>query len=127
MAVITAIKLKISGVEVRAPKIGGINRKPEKVWSKNTGRTATAQMQGTILAVKKTLSITWPPLTQEEQELIESLVSNPEASFTTIEVTRPNGTVESFECYFGTPSFEEWKLIGGVWRSTNNKVDAIER
>ena len=127
MAVITAIKLKIGGVQVRAPKIGGITRKPEKVWSKNTGRTATARMQGTILAVKKTLSFSWPPLTQEEQELIESLVSNPGVSFTTVEITRPNGSTETLECYFGTPSFEEWHQIGGQWMCKNGKVDAIER
>lgn len=127
MAVITAIELKIGGVKVRAPKIGGITRKSEKVWSKNTGRTATARMQGTILAVKKTLSISWPALTQAEQELIESVVSDTNAAFTTLEITRPNGDTESFECYFGTPSFNEWDWIGGQWMCVNGKVDAIER
>lgn len=127
MAAITAIKLKINGTEVRAPKVGGISRKSEKIWSKNTGRTATARMQGTIIAIKKTLSISWPALTQAEQELIESQISNVNQPFSTIEITRPNGVIESIECYFGTPSFEEWKLIGGQWRCENGKVDAIER
>lgn len=127
MAVITAIELKINGTKVKAPKIGGISRKTEKVWSANTGRTATGTMVGTILTIKKTLSISWPPLTQEEQELIESLVSNVEMPFTTLEITRPDGTEERIECYFGTPSFEEWDLIGGQWRCENGKVDAIER
>ena len=119
MAVINAIELKIGGVKVRAPKIGGITRKSEKVWS--------ARMQGTILAVKKTLSISWPALTQAEQELIESVVSDTNAAFTTLEITRPNGDTESFECYFGTPSFNEWDWIGGQWMCVNGKVDAIER
>ena len=125
--VITAIKLKINGIEVKAPKIGGITRKSEKVWSKNTGRSATGRMQGTILSIKRTLSISWPPMTQGEQELIESVVSNTKIPFATLEITRPNGNVESIECYFGTPSFDEWDLIGGIWRCTNGKVDAIER
>lgn len=128
MAVITAIKLKIKGVQVPAPKApGGISRKSEKVWSNNTGRTASGKMQGTILTIKKTLSISWPPLTQVEQELIESLISNKALPFTTLEITRPNGSIETVEVYFGTPSFEEWDLIGGEWKCTGGKVDAIER
>lgn len=127
MAVITAIELKINGVKVKAPKIGGISRKSEKVWSKNTGRTATARMQGTIIAIKKTLSISWPPMTQEEQEVIESQISNQAVPFSTLELTKPNGEIETIECYFGTPSFEEWDQIGGQWRCKNGKVDAIER
>lgn len=127
MAVLTAIELKINGTKVSAPKIGGITRKSEKVWSKNTGRSASAKMQGTIIAIKKTLSISWPPLTQDEQELIESLISNTDLPFTTLAVTKPDGSTESIECYFGTPSFDEWDFIGGKWRCTNGKVDAIER
>lgn len=125
--VITAIELKINGTKVKAPKVGGITRKSEKVWSKNTGRTASGRMQGTILTIKKTLSISWPPLTQEEQEIIESVVSNVNVPFTYLEITRPDGNMETIECYFGTPTFEEWDLIGGQWRCTNGKVDAIER
>lgn len=127
MAVLTAIELKINGTKVVAPKIGGISRKSEKVWSKNTGRSASAKMQGTIIAIKKTLSISWPPLTQDELELIESLVSDSDLPFTTLTVTQPDGSTESIECYFGTPSFDEWDYIGGQWRCTNGKVDAIER
>ena len=127
MAVITAIKLKINGTLVRSPKTGGITRKSEKVWSKNTGRTTSGRMQGTIVAIKKTISISWPPLTQAEQELIESLVSNKNLPFATLEITRPDGSTESIECYFGTPSFEEWDMVGGQWKCVNGKVDAIER
>lgn len=124
---ITAIELRINGVKVKAPKIGGITRKPEKVWSSNTGRTASTRMVGTILGIKKTLSISWPPLTQAEKDLIEALVSNASTPFVPVEYTQPDGTTETVECYFGTPSFKEWDLIGGQWRCTDGKVDAIER
>lgn len=127
MAVITAIELKINGVKVRAPLVGGMTRKPEKVWSKNTGRTATSRMQGTILSIKRNISITWPPLTQAEQELIEAQISNVSLPFTTLEIKKPDGSWESIECYFGTPSFDQWDLIGGQWMCTDGKVDAIER
>ena len=125
--IIHAIEMQIDDVFVPAPKIGGMNRKLEKVWSKNTGRTASAKMQGTIKAVKYTYSIEWPPLTQAQQELIEGLVSDITKPFRTLKIRRPDGFVQELECYFGTPTFSEWEMIGGTWRCTNAKVDAIER
>ena len=125
--IIHAIEMQIDDVFVPAPKIGGMTRKLEKVWSKNTGRSASAKMQGTIKAVKYTYSIEWPPLTQDQQELIEGLVSDITKPFRTLRIRRPDGFVQELECYFGTPTFSEWEMIGGIWRCTNAKVDAIER
>lgn len=127
MATVTAIALYIGGTEVKAPKVGGLTYKAEKVWSNNTGRTASGKMVGTIKCIKRTLSIAWPPLTQTEKELIESLVSDESAPFTTIRWIEPDGSSTSMECYFGTPSFTQWDYIGGIWRCTDGKVDAIER
>lgn len=127
MMAITAIELKINGVKVKAPKIGGITRKPEKVWSSNTGRTASTRMVGTIRGIKRTLSISWPPLTLAEEEQIEDLVSDISAPFVPVEYTKPDGSTVKVECYFGTPSFKEWDYIGGQWMCTDGKVDAIER
>lgn len=124
---LTAITLKINGVQVKAPKVGGITRKPEKIWSSNTGRAASTRMVGTIKGIKKTLSIAWPPMTQEERDLIEEQISNVSKPFVPVEITEPDGSVMTFECYFGTPSFKEWDLIGGQWCCTDGKVDAIER
>ena len=121
------ITVSIDGVQIPAPKIGGITSKTEKVWSKNTGRTASARMQGTIIAVKRTYSLEWPPLTQYEQELIEGLVSDKTKPFRILGIRRPDGSIREMECYFGTPSFTEWDQIGGQWRCVNGKVDAIER
>lgn len=121
------IEMSIDDVMIPVPKISGMTRKPEKVWSKNTGRTASARMQGTIKAIKITYSMEWPPLTQHEEELIEGLVSDIAHPFRMLKMKRPDGSVMEMECYFGTPSFTEWELIGGQWRCVNGKVDAIER
>ena len=121
------IELEIDGVRVRSPKVGGITRKAEKIWSSNTGRTASGKMQGTITAIKVTYSIEWPPLTQAEQERIETVISNPSKPFVPIRIRRPNGRIQETECYFGTPSFGEWDWINGQWMCTGAKVDAIER
>jgi len=124
---LTAITLKINGVRVKAPKVGGITRKSEKVWSSNTGRAASTKMVGTIRGIKKTLSISWPPLTKAERDLIEAQISNASRPFVPVEIMEPDGSVQTFECYFGTPSFKEWDLVGGQWRCVDGKVDAIER
>ena len=119
------IKLEIDGVIIRSPS--SFTRKREPIWSKNTGRTASQRMQGTIKAIKETYSIKWPPLTQWDQELIESLVSNQGKPFHKLKVTRPDGSVKEMECYFGTPSFTEWVWLNGQWMATDATVDAIER
>ena len=121
------IEMSIDGVVVPSPKVDGISRKSEKIWSKNTGRTASGKMQGTIIGVKNTYSIAWPPLTQEDQELIESLVSDKAVPFHKLRVRRPDGSIWEMECYFGTPSFTEWTMLAGRWYCSDAKVDAIER
>lgn len=121
------IDLEIDDIKVRSPLVGGMTRKTEKIWSKNTGRTASQRMQGTIKATKTTYSIKWPPLAQYEQELIESLVSDKDKPFHTLRVRRPDGSVWEIECYFGTPSFTEWVWIDGQWKDNGATVDAIER
>ena len=121
------IEMTIDDVVIPAAKISGMTKKSEKIWSKNTGRTASLKMQGTIKGIKRTYSLKWPPLTQEEQDLIESLVSNALMPFHILKVRRPDGSVWEMECYFGTPSYTEWNLIGGVWKCTDATVDAIER
>lgn len=121
------IELEIDGVKVKSPLVGGMTRKAEPIWSKNTGRTASQRMQGTIKAIKTTYSIKWPPLSQYEQELIESLVSDKDKPFHVLRVRRPDGSIWEMECYFGTPSFTEWVWIDGEWKDNGATVDAIER
>lgn len=121
------VELEIGGVRVRSPKIGGITEKPERIWSKNTGRTGTQKMRGTVLDVKCTYAIEWPALTKPEKDLIKKLVSDKSKPFTTIRVREPDGSVWEMECYFGTPSFPEWEWLNGQWMCVGAKVDAIER
>lgn len=121
------IEMTIDDIVVPAAKINGMKKKSEKIWSKNTGRAASLKMQGTIKGIKYTYSLKWPPLTQAEQDLIESLVSNAAVPFHMLRVRRPDGSILEIECYFGTPSYTEWDLIGGVWKCTDATVDAIER
>ena len=121
------IEMEIDGRIVRSPKVGGLTKKLEKVWSKNTGRSSSGRMQGTIKTIKRTYSIDWPPLTYDEQWLIESLINDAKKPFHTLKLRYPDGHIMELECYFGTPTFKEWEWLGGQWRCTEAKVDAIER
>ena len=80
------IELEFDGVRVKSPAVGGITRKPEKIWSKNTGRSASQQMQGTIKAIKYTYTFKWPPLSQYEKEVIERIVSDKDKPFHIIRI-----------------------------------------
>jgi hypothetical protein len=121
------IEMTIDDIPVPAAKIGGMTGKPEKIWSKNTSRTASLKMQGTIKGIKWTYSLKWPPLTQAEQELIDSLVSDATKPYHILKMRRPDGSLREMECYFGTPTYTEWAMIGGTWKCTDAAVDAIER
>lgn len=121
------IELEFDGVRVKSPAVGGITRKPEKIWSKNTGRSASQQMQGTIKAIKYTYTFKWPPLSQYEKEVIEGIVSDKDKPFHIIRIRNPDGSVEKVECYFGTPTFTEWVWLDGQWKASGATVDAIER
>lgn len=127
MANLAVIELYINDVKVKAPKVGGVSYKPEKVWSTNTGRTASGKMVGTIKCIIRTLAITWGALTEAEKDLIETQVSNVNLPFTTLRMKLADGSELNMECYFGTPTFEGYDRIGGSWRYTSGKVEGIER
>lgn len=62
--------LKVGDVVLPAPDL--ISTTDEIIWSSNTGRTADATMVGDILAEKKTLSITWGILKEEQYLVIKN-------------------------------------------------------
>lgn len=128
MPLLTASKLTVDGVALPAPKApGGMKIKEEKIWSKNTGRTAAATMIGTILAIKRTVEISWPPLTVEQVSSIEAAVSNRSRPFSLFAYTDQTGTRHTMNVYFGTPSYTCFNWISGQWKVTDVTVSAIEQ
>lgn len=119
--------LTIDGVAMPAPKVGGMKIKPEKIWSANTKRTADTTMVGTILSIKTTVDLAWPPLTVEQVKAIESVVSNAEKPFVRMSFTDQTGQVHEMEVYFGTPAYSTFDWINGQWMVTDAAVSGIER
>ena len=109
------------------PAEEGVTVSSEKIWSQDTGRTSSGKMVGTIIGIKKTISIKWPPLTPSEVDTIESAVSDVNNPFTSLKYTDINGKTVTKEVYFGTPTgtWDSWE--NGRQYVTDYTVNAIER
>ena len=127
MPLLTVSDLTLNNVAMPAPKIGGLKIKPEKIWSANTKRTADTTMVGTILAIKTTVDIAWPPLTVEQVETIEKAVSDKDLPFVTMTFTDQTGKLHKMNVYFGTPSYTAFEWIKGQWMLTDVSVSAVEQ
>ncbi len=121
------IKLELNGVEMPAPMADGVDLSTEHIWSKNTGRNGRGTMIGTVNVDKRTVTIKWPPLTEDQVALIEANVSRPGRPWVRITMTMADATVMSFLSYTGPHKSTGWKPLGGVWRRSNMQVSVIER
>ena len=50
-----AYQLSVDGIALPSPKRDGVIISDERVWSANTGRTASGKMAGNTIAVKSTI------------------------------------------------------------------------
>lgn len=73
--------LKINGTQVAEPAFRGVEITEEPVWASNTGRSQTGKMTGDIVAWKKTVAVTFPPLSPSETSLLISTIKNAGAFF----------------------------------------------
>lgn len=119
--------LYIDGEKMPEPLHNSISCNDEKIWSSNTGRSQSAYMNGSIIEIKKTRSLSFPPLTESElNKLNEKINSNDE--WHTCELKDTGGkTVFSFTCYFGTPSYTVYSVAKNRKYFCNYQIDAIER
>lgn len=124
---ITVTDLTISGVIMPTPALEGVTISSEKIWSSNTGRTASGKMAGTIVAIKTTIKIKWPVLTPSQVSVIEQAVSDPEHPFVPITYTNMQGRKVTKTVYFGTPSYTIYSLADGFQYVTGVEVEGIEQ
>lgn len=119
--------LYIDGEKMPEPLFKAVTCSDEKVWSANTGRSKSAYMNGAIIEIKKTRSLSFPPLTRAELDKLNSKISSEEEWHTVTLKDTAGNTIFSFTCYFGTPN---WNVYSGAEKCryfTDYKVDAIER
>ena len=119
-------QLKIDGVLMPEPSLEGITESDEKIWSQNTKRISTGKMVGDIIAIKRTLSITWPVLTPDQVKTINSAVGGTTA-FVPVTYTDASGEEVTKICYFGTSTKKIYSWADGIRYVTGYSVDAIEQ
>lgn len=127
MANITVSDLYINGTKMPDPALEGVTVSREKIWSSNTGRTASGKMVGTVVAVKTTLKIKWPILTPAQVATIEGAVSDPDNPFVPVKYTDATGSTVTKTMYFGTPSYTVYSWANGRQYIKDTTVDAIEQ
>lgn len=116
--------LTINGVTMPTPAMEGVTVSREKVWSANTGRSASGRMVGTIVAIKTTIKVKWPPLTLEEAQKIERAVAK---EFFPVVLTKGGDTVFDGTMYAGAPSYTVYSVASGLPYARDMCVDLIER
>lgn len=127
MAEITVTNLTINGVAMPDPALEGVTIATEKVWSANTGRTASGKMVGSVIAKKTTIKIKWPVLTPEQVSKIEAAVSDEEHPFVPVQYTDMCGNRVTRTVYFGTPSYTVYSWANGLRLIKDTTVDGIEQ
>lgn len=78
---------------------------PEKIWSSDTGRGDDGTMQGSVVAVKTTLKITWAKLTSSQIRTLDSFCTRCERFYVKFIDPASNDVEKVIEVYAGTPSY----------------------
>ena len=118
--------LKFSGVQMPSPAPDGFVISHSKVWSSNTGRVKSGNMVGTIVAIKRNVTITWNALTAEQCATIDTAVST-KTPFVTIEYTNERGVSETITGYFSDVEFPVHIIKNDAPIITGASVSFIEQ
>lgn len=124
---ITISDLYIGGVKMPCPALQGVTVSYNKIWSKNTGRAAAdALMHGTVVAMKRTFSISWNTLTMEQYKKLRDAIES-EYSFRNMRLVDDTGEEITVSVYFGTLEATIYSYAPGKQYITGAKVEAVER
>lgn len=94
-----AYDLTFDGVKMPVPAREGIKPGDQIIWASNSGRVANAEFVGDVIAVKKTLEITWNRLTYAQFDTIRSHLTRLGHPFITVNYTDSDGIRKSFTGY----------------------------
>lgn len=117
--------VKIDGRSL--PPISGLTITHEKVWSSNTGRTAAnnAELVGDVVGRKWKLQIAFAPLTDEQVQLLDSLVY---PAFFDVTFFSPQHNHDiTVKMYAGTPTYPIYSYVENLPRYDGVIVDLIEK
>lgn len=89
----------VNGVTLPLAERGGISVTPNRIYSSNAGRnSSTGDFIGDVIAVKYTLSLTFPPLDAEQMKTLWNLFSGTKSDHT-VQFVTPEGRQRTIVCY----------------------------
>lgn len=70
-----------------------------KIWSRNTGRTSSGTMVGTIIAIKNEVQAKLQPISLAQAEVLDRVASDKNKSYVTVKYLALNGTQKEMRAY----------------------------
>lgn len=116
--------LKFDGETMPEPQKLGVNK--EKIWSKNTGRVDSGDMEGDLVAIKVTLKIQWPSLSAAETTKIDKHLSKAFFQCTYLDPTNNNKETTK-KVYAGAPTYPVYSYAQGLPDYVGTGVDLIQK
>ena len=96
----------------------------EIIWSSNTGRSASGEMIGDVIAQKKNISIKWGVLTESELVIIKNVLTAGYFPFS----FHDDGIDLTISSYRGTLSKEQLGWLGdGIFYYKSTSVSVIQK
>lgn len=117
----------IGTTKVAEPAKEGIVVTEEPVWAPNTGRTANGTMTGDIIAWKRTVAVTWPPLSFEDTKKIINLIKNAGSFFWVYWTNDVGDSMAGMKCYTSSMPRTIYSLAEGYRRHTGVTITFIEQ
>ena len=113
--IISGLKLKVKELTVT----------DNIIWSKNTGRVASGDMEGDIIAKKIKLNIVLAPLDDKEAVAFAAAIEPP---FFPITFRNPkSGKTETLKFNVGTPTYPVYSYADGLPRYVGVAANFIEK
>lgn len=104
---------------------GGYSVTPNKIWSSNTGRSATGKMFGDIVTTKYTVQLQWSKMKSSVvSELSESLSEKP---FFKVTFINEKGEKLTREFYCSDTSYSLKRIVNGEGIYNSISIELIER
>lgn len=119
--------LKINGFEPPAPDEGGIKIGVEKIWSDNTGRSASGLMIGDIKAIKTVLDISWHKLKDSEVLNLDEAINSVDKPFFLVEYYDQKGVLQTKTFYAAPNSYTQKKYDRNGIKYADISIQLIEQ
>lgn len=119
-------EITVNGYSIPVPDENGFKRTKNKLWSSNTGRTASGKMVGDIKAVKYSLEFSWKTLTASQIISLEAAVGT-DAFFPVVFPEEGTGKKLNKTFYAADMTYETKKYENGIEIYSGVTLQLIEQ